>query len=128
MEQTLPRRIRGDCRMAAASTPRPQLAISTGLLPAKVHLRDPATGRRLTQRADHRHAALIQLKNAVYAWPQALFLLSFCQPAAQLAHAERLTDQARGTALEPAADGLLHVLHGGGCSRAFRRRVVAGPG
>ncbi|MGC7101095.1 hypothetical protein ACPZ19_41015 [Amycolatopsis lurida] len=69
--------------------------------------------RRLAQRAAHQHAALIQLKNAAYAWRQALFLLSFCEPAEQFAQAERLTDQARGTVLEPAADGLLHIFHGG---------------
>ncbi|MEU4448372.1 hypothetical protein AB0K14_21255 [Actinosynnema sp. NPDC050801] len=69
--------------------------------------------RRLTQRAAHRHAALIQVKNAAYAWRQALFLLAFCEPAVQLAHAERLAGEARGTALEPAVEGLLHVLHGG---------------
>ncbi|WP_033443099.1 hypothetical protein [Saccharothrix sp. NRRL B-16314] len=69
--------------------------------------------RRLTQRAAHRHAALIQVKNAAYAWRQALFLLAFCEPAVQFAHAERLAVEARGTALEPAVEGLLHVLLGG---------------
>lgn len=69
--------------------------------------------RRLAQHADNLHAALIQVKNAAYAWRQALFLLSFCEPAMQFSHAERLTGQTRGTALEPAAEGLLHVLHGG---------------
>ncbi|MGM1062223.1 hypothetical protein [Saccharothrix sp. Mg75] len=71
------------------------------------------TLRRLAQRPDHRHAALIQVKNAAYAWRQALFLLSFCEPAVRLAHAERLAGEARGTVLEPAVDGLLHVLGGG---------------
>ncbi|MEU4740992.1 hypothetical protein AB0G02_11085 [Actinosynnema sp. NPDC023658] len=69
--------------------------------------------RRLTQRAPHRHAALIQVKNAAYAWRQALFLLSFCEPSVQLAHAERLAGESRGTVLDPAVEGLLLVLHGG---------------
>jgi hypothetical protein len=34
--------------------------------------------RRLTQPAPHRHAALISVKNAAYAWRQAVFYLSFC--------------------------------------------------
>ncbi|MEV1118774.1 hypothetical protein AB0I91_27220 [Actinosynnema sp. NPDC049800] len=69
--------------------------------------------RRFGRRPDHRHAALIQVKNAAYAWRQALFLLGFCEPAVRLAHAERLAGEVRGTVLQPAADGLLHVLHGG---------------
>ncbi len=69
--------------------------------------------RRQAQRADHLHAALIQVKNTAYAWRQALFLLSFCEPAAQLSQVERLRDEVRGTRLEPAAEGLLQVLDGG---------------
>ncbi|QQQ73425.1 hypothetical protein IOD16_19150 [Saccharothrix sp. 6-C] len=69
--------------------------------------------RRQAQRTDDRHAALIQVKNAAYAWRQALFLLSFCEPAVRSAHAERLADETRGTVLEPAVEGLLHVLRGG---------------
>ena len=68
--------------------------------------------RRQAQRADHLHAALIQVKNTAYAWRQALFLLSFCEPAVQLSHAERLRHEVRGTGLEPAAQGLLRVLDG----------------
>lgn len=69
--------------------------------------------RRMAQRADHVHAGLIQVKQAAYAWRQALFLLSFCEPAIQIEHAQRLAEQVQGTTLRPAADGLLHVLHGG---------------
>lgn len=69
--------------------------------------------RRLAQRVDHRHAALIQVKDAACAWRQALFLLSFCEPAVQRSHARRLHEQACGTRLEPAVEGLLHVLGGG---------------
>jgi hypothetical protein len=68
--------------------------------------------RRQAQHADHLHAALIQVKNTAYAWRQALFLLSFCEPTVQLSHAERWRDAARGTRLEPAAEGLLQVLDG----------------
>ncbi|MEU4765090.1 hypothetical protein AB0H12_17710 [Actinosynnema sp. NPDC023794] len=82
--------------------------------------------RRLDQRPDHRHAALIQVKNAAYAWRQALFLLSFCEPAVRLAQAERLAGEARGTVLQPAVDGLLHVLHGGRFTAAGTARHGAG--
>ncbi|MFD5826997.1 hypothetical protein [Lentzea sp. NPDC060358] len=68
--------------------------------------------RRQAQRADHLHAALIQVKNTAYAWRQALFLLSFCEPAVQVSHARWLRDEVRGTRLEPAAEGLLRVLDG----------------
>ncbi|MCR3750522.1 hypothetical protein [Lentzea californiensis] len=68
--------------------------------------------RRHAQRADHLHAALIQVKNTAYAWRQALFLLSFCEPAVQTSQAERWRDEVRGTRLEPAATGLLQVLDG----------------
>lgn len=71
------------------------------------------TVRRLAQRAGHRHAELTQLKNAAYAWRQALFLLSFCEPAVRSSHAERLADRTRGGVLQPAVEGLLHVLGGG---------------
>ncbi|HUQ59166.1 hypothetical protein [Lentzea sp.] len=69
--------------------------------------------RRHAQRADHLHAALITVKNTAYAWRQALFLLSFCDPAVQLSHAERLRVEFFGTRLAPAAEGLLRVLDGG---------------
>ncbi|WP_236794288.1 hypothetical protein [Amycolatopsis sp. GM8] len=69
--------------------------------------------RRMIQPNTHPHAALIQVKQAAYAWRQAVFLLSFCEPATQSAHTERLAQQTHGTTLESAADGLAHVLHGG---------------
>jgi hypothetical protein len=71
------------------------------------------TVRRLTPRLDHHHAALIQVKNAAYSWRQALFLLSFCEPAVRWSHAQRLAGLTRGSALLPAVQGLLHVLGGG---------------
>lgn len=68
--------------------------------------------RRQAQRADHRHAALIQMKNTAYAWRQALFLLSFCEPTVQMSQAVRLRTEVRDTRLVPAAEGLLQVLDG----------------
>lgn len=68
--------------------------------------------RRLGQPAD-RHAALIQVKNTAYAWRQALFLLSYCDPAIQRAHVRRLAEQAAASRFAPAAAGLAHILDGG---------------
>ncbi|SFP51594.1 hypothetical protein SAMN05421810_102816 [Amycolatopsis arida] len=71
--------------------------------------------RRLGQPAEG-HAALIQVKNAAYAWRQALFYLSFCTPEEQAAQADQLADQVRRAGLAarfgPAVDGLLGVLAG----------------
>ena len=50
--------------------------------------------RRLSQPAT-RHAALIQVKNAAYAWRQAIFLLSYCDTGQQLAQAGQLTRAVR---------------------------------
>ncbi|MGI8311377.1 hypothetical protein [Saccharopolyspora hattusasensis] len=73
--------------------------------------------RRLAQRTDDYHSALIQVKNAAYAWRQGIFLLSFCDPAAQLARVQRLSDEVQAMGLHarfgPAVDGLAHVLDGG---------------
>jgi hypothetical protein len=68
--------------------------------------------RRQAQRADHLHAALIQMKNTAYAWRQALFLLSFCEPTMQMSQAVRLRSAVDGTPFVPAAEGLLQVLDG----------------
>lgn len=68
--------------------------------------------RRQAQRADHLHAALIQVKNSAYAWRQALFLLSFCEPTVQMSLAVRLSAELRNSRLAPAAEGLLQVLEG----------------
>ncbi|MDA3646230.1 hypothetical protein LZ318_29250 [Saccharopolyspora indica] len=64
---------------------------------------------------DH-HAALIQVKNAAYAWRQAIFLLGFCDPQEQQAQLSRLDEAVRDAGLTrftPAVDGLVHVLGGG---------------
>ncbi|RDI34476.1 hypothetical protein [Lentzea flaviverrucosa] len=68
--------------------------------------------RRQSQRTDHLHAALIQVKNTAYAWRQALFLLSFCEPAEQMSLAVRFSTEVRDIRLAPAAEGLLQVLDG----------------
>ena len=70
------------------------------------------TARRLSQPAT-RHAALIQVKNAAYAWRQALFLLSYCDPDCQQAQARQLAEDTAGTRFGPAADGLTHIIAGG---------------
>lgn len=72
---------------------------------------------RLGQRAPGSHAALIQVKNAAYAWRQAIFLLSYCELSVQAELVERLRAQVAGsgiaTRFRPAVDGLAHVLAGG---------------
>ena len=70
------------------------------------------TVRRLRQPAS-RHAALIQVKNAAYAWRQAIFLLSYCNPAQQLEQARQLAEDSAGIPFGPAADGLTHIIAGG---------------
>jgi hypothetical protein len=70
------------------------------------------TVRRLSQPASQ-HAALIQVKNAAYAWRQALYLLSYCDPAYQLAQARQLAEDSAGTPFGPAVDGLTHIIAGG---------------
>ena len=73
--------------------------------------------RRLAQPAADRHAALIQVKNAAYAWRQAIFFLSYCTPAQQLTQVSQLKDETSATGtgrrLAPAVDGLAHVARGG---------------
>jgi hypothetical protein len=78
--------------------------------------------RRLAQRTGDRHAALIQVKNAAYAWRQAIFLLSFCEASAQMSPVRWLEDEIRNTGtgaqFSPAIEGLAHVISGGRFSAA----------
>jgi hypothetical protein len=78
--------------------------------------------RRLAQRTGDRHAALIQVKNAAYAWRQAIFLLSFCEASAQMSLLHRLEGEIHNTGsgpqFSPAIDGLAHVISGGRFSAA----------
>lgn len=53
------------------------------------------------------------VKNAAYAWRQALFFLSWVEPAEQLAALHRLEEVTADGPLWPATTGLRHVLHGG---------------
>lgn len=62
------------------------------------------------------HAGLIQVKNAAYAWRQAVFLLGFCDPQEQRAQLSKLDEAVRDagpTRFVPAVEGLAHVLGGG---------------
>ena len=72
--------------------------------------------RRLAQRTPSRHAALIQVKSAAYAWRQAIFLLSHCEPAVQASLVDRLRQDVLaasfGTRFCPAVDGLARVVSG----------------
>ncbi|MEU6586725.1 hypothetical protein [Nocardia sp. NPDC046763] len=68
--------------------------------------------QRLSQPA-HGHAALIQVKNAAYAWRQGVFLLSYCDFATQTGQIDRLIDQRAAPRLEPAVAGLAHIVTGG---------------
>jgi hypothetical protein len=68
--------------------------------------------RRMAMPASHRHAALVAVKNAAYAWRQGIFFLSFCDPATQQATAGWLRPQLTGTPLLPAVNGLAAILAG----------------
>ncbi|MFE3195770.1 hypothetical protein ACFXHA_42700 [Nocardia sp. NPDC059240] len=67
--------------------------------------------QRLNQPADW-HTALIAVKNAAYAWRQALFLLSYCDPEVQRNQLAWLTKHSTPR-LTPVIDGLAHILDGG---------------
>ncbi|MQY30629.1 hypothetical protein [Nocardia aurantia] len=80
----------------------------------------PAAARRAFDRilrrlrpSAHGHAALIQVKNAAYAWRQAVFLLSYCDEPTQRAELRRISEQANASRLAPAVTGLAHILAGG---------------
>ncbi|RKT83265.1 hypothetical protein SAMN05421805_105252 [Saccharopolyspora antimicrobica] len=77
---------------------------------------DWIVARLRQQPASDHHAALIQVKNAAYAWRQAIFLLGFCDPREQRARLGGLDEAVRGAGLTrfaPAVEGLAHVLGGG---------------
>ena len=72
--------------------------------------------RRLSQPAPSRHAALIAVKNAAYAWRQSIFFATLCDAEQQRALVDelrRLADSAGLTRFHPAVDGLAHVVDGG---------------
>ncbi len=59
-----------------------------------------------------RHAALIAVKNAAYAWRQGIFFLSFCDTERQWTIVDELRPRLAGTDLGPAVDGLAAVVAG----------------
>ncbi|MFI5585835.1 hypothetical protein ACIA5G_12435 [Amycolatopsis sp. NPDC051758] len=103
------------------------LAVLVETLDLRARVREPAPElagevftwvvRRLAMRTDHRHAALQAVKNAAYAWRQAIFFLSFCDEPAQRAAAARLAESVTRAGLDhrfgPAVAGLAHVVSGG---------------
>ncbi|GAB2511730.1 hypothetical protein [Nocardia heshunensis] len=80
--------------------------------------------QRLNQPADW-HAALIAVKNAAYAWRQAIFLLSYCDPTVQRDQLDWLTAHSTPR-LTPVADGLAHILGGGRFTPTGRVREGSG--
>jgi hypothetical protein len=68
--------------------------------------------RRMAMPFPHRHAALVAVKNAAYAWRQGIFFLSFCDRAAQRSTVNWLRPQLHGTRLGPALNGLAAVVAG----------------
>ena len=73
--------------------------------------------RRQSQPWREYHANLQMIKNSAYAWRQAIFFLSFCEPDVQSSVVDRLRDQlpsaGSGVRLRDAVDGLAHILNGG---------------
>ncbi|TCO23228.1 hypothetical protein EV652_10951 [Kribbella steppae] len=71
--------------------------------------------RRMSQPALNWVSGLQTIKNAAYAWRQAIFFLSFCEPAVQRESLARLRDRAAvlGPRFAPAVDGLEAVIEGG---------------
>ncbi|EWC62334.1 hypothetical protein UO65_2321 [Actinokineospora spheciospongiae] len=73
--------------------------------------------RLLAQRPAHHHAELIQVKNAAYAWRQAIFFLGFCDPITQRSQVTALHGEVAeagiGDRFAPVLEGLVHVLGGG---------------
>jgi hypothetical protein len=74
---------------------------------------------RLRQHPASWKAQLQAVKNAAYAWRQAIYFLSLCEAPAQTEAVARLRDQVRATGEEfqsrfgPVVDGLAHVVAGG---------------
>lgn len=70
--------------------------------------------RRMAMPIPHGHAALHVVKNAAYAWRQAIFYLSFADVATQRECVARLAERASAVLrLAPAVEGLARVVDGG---------------
>ena len=88
--------------------------------------------RRQQQPSDQWRARLQAVKNAAYAWRQAIFFLSFCDDSEQaevVARLRRLVDAAAGdfpARFGPAVDGLDHVISGGRFDNSGRVQVPGG--
>jgi len=93
------------------------------ITPLAAELADRAFGwlvRRLVQQAGRpRHSQLQAVKNAAYAWRQAVYYLSLCDQHVQQDALDRLRAHLRATdddlmaKFTPAVDGLAHVIAGG---------------
>ncbi|HVK21090.1 MAG TPA: hypothetical protein VM677_06995, partial [Actinokineospora sp.] len=85
------------------------------------------TVRKLARPAPDWYSALIQVKNAAYAWRQAIFLLSFCPPRAVADQVDRLRAEVAEAGLTrrfgPAVEGLAHIAAGGGFNDDGTTRV-----
>lgn len=69
--------------------------------------------RRMAVRVTHRHAALVAVKNAAYAWRQGIFFLSFCDTETQQATIRWVRTQLTATPrLRRAVNGLETVAAG----------------
>ncbi|MFD8492897.1 hypothetical protein [Amycolatopsis sp. NPDC059657] len=76
--------------------------------------------RRMAMPIPHGHAALHVVKNAAYAWRQAIFYLSFADVATQRECVARLAERASAVPrLAPAVEGLARVVDGGTCPKQF---------
>jgi len=83
--------------------------------------------RWLRQAPPTRHARLQAVKNAAYAWRQAICLLSLCPPPVQAEALARLRRRVQATGdddfqarFRPAVDGLAHAIAGGRFDTAGR--------
>ena len=86
---------------------------------------------RLQERAADRRAELRAVKNAAYAWRQAVYFLSLCDTPAQAQVLARLRDQVQDSGEDfqsrfaPAVDGLAYIMAGG---RFDTSGIERGPG
>lgn len=86
---------------------------------------------RLQQRPASWRAQLQTVKNAAYAWRQAIYFLSLCEAPVQVGALERLrghvqaADRDFQSRFSPAVDGLAHVVAGG---RFDASGIASGPG
>jgi len=92
----------------------------TGLAPELADRTFAWLTRSLQQQPPTWQARLQAIKNAAYAWRQAIYFLSLCPPSAQAGALARLRDQVQAAGnedfqarIQPVIDGLAHVIAGG---------------